>query len=466
MPEAGIGRLPGADGARLTVDDHISEDELALYAFSPDAVSPERRTAIERHTAACGSCRATRDFFAVAEEDLGDLDMWERIAGSATRESLVAYAQRIADEDAEAEELLTPLFDAPAKAAWTNLLAQRRFRTGGVVRRLTAHAANVSDDEPLAALTFADAAISIAEALPDDLYPAAAVYEIRGRAWEERGYAQCMLGEFKEAHESLTHAEHMHKRLASAALGLARVAYTRAIVLYEQQQLNDAAAMAERAEHAFAHLGDDDLRTKAVFLRGGVRYEARELESAVALFQQVMEYGESIEDTGWIARASRALGFCEVQRDNLGEASLHFHKALMLFREIGPESDRVATEWGIGLVLLRGGKRSEAIRRLRDTAAEFERRGMVTDAALVGLDIADGLLAQGSMQQIVELAKHIFDVFTSAGMLTGALSALAYIKEAAAAGTLTAGHLQSVRSFLRSAQRQPDLLFLPPPTNR
>ena len=96
--------------------DHISEDELALYAFSATAVSPERREAIERHTAACASCRSTRDFFAVAEEDLSDVDMWEQIAGSATLEALTAYAERIAEEDAEAEEILSPLFAAPAKS--------------------------------------------------------------------------------------------------------------------------------------------------------------------------------------------------------------------------------------------------------------------------------------------------------------------------------------------------------------
>jgi len=446
--------------------DHISEDELALFAFSANAVAPERREAIERHTAACASCRATRDFFAVAEEDLSDLDMWEQIAGSATRETLAAYAQRIADEDDEAEDLLKPLLDAPGKTAWTNLLAQRRFRTGGVVRRLTAHAASIADSEPLAALTFADAAISIAEALPDDIYPARAVYEIRGRAWEKRGYAQCRLAEFKEAFESLAHAEHMYKHLASPSLGLARIAYSRAIVLYAQQHLNEAASMAERAEHAFAHLGDDDQRMKAAYLRAGIRYEARDLEDAVALFQQVMEYGESVDDPAWIARASNALGYCEVQRENLGEASLHFHKALALFREIGPESERVTAEWGIALVLLHGGKRSEAIRRLRDAAAEFEKRGMVTDAALVSLDIADGLLAQGYIQPILDLAKHMFEVFTKAGMVTGALSALAYIKETAAAGTLTTEDLQVARRFLRRVQRQPDLLFVPPPENR
>jgi hypothetical protein len=87
---------------------------------------------------------------------------------------------------------------------------------------------------------------------------------------------------------------------------------------------------------------------------------------------------------------------------------------------------------------------------------------MVTDAALAGLDIADALLALGQTKPIVDLATRLFRVFTEAGMLTGALTAIAYIKEAAAVGTLTSAALQSVRTFLRRAERQPDLLFEPP----
>src|SRR5439155_652571 len=120
------------------------------------------------------------------------------------------------------------------------------------------------------------------------------------------------------------------------------------------------------------------------------------------------------------------------QRANAGEASIHLHKALALFREIGPASERVSAEWGIAETLLLAGKASEAIRRLRDVAAEFEARGMVTDAALVGLDIVDALLTLRQEGQIANLAARLFRVFTDAGMLTGALTAIAYIKEAAA----------------------------------
>ena len=51
-------------------------------------------------------------------------------------------------------------------------------------------------------------------------------------------------------------------------------------------------------------------------------------------------------------------------------------------------------------------RRAEAMARLRDVQAEFEVQGMLTDAALAGLDIADGLLLSGHMFQIVPLARR------------------------------------------------------------
>jgi tetratricopeptide (TPR) repeat protein len=444
--------------------DHIPENELAVFAFDPDAMPEPRRSVINRHTAACATCRSTLDFFSVAEEDLSDVAVWEPLMGSATRDALMSYAARIADEDREAEELLQPLFAAPAQAAWLNLNTKRRFLSGGVARRLSAHAHTICQNEPLDALTFADAAISVAEALPDDTYPAKAIYELRGTAWKERANAQRFLGQYPEALESLLRAERAYKHLASPSLGLSTVALVRGYVLCDQQRLDEAAAMAERAEYGFAHLGDEDRRMTALYLRAGIKFEARDISDAASLFRQVVSYAESMNNSLWIARGSDALGNCEVHRGNLGEASMHFHKALTLFREIGSASELIRTEWGIANLLLQGGKQSEAIRRLRDAAAEFETLGMITDAALVRLDLVDAVLALGQTGQIVEIATRLFRVFTDAGMITGALTALAYLKEAASAGTLTPDDVQSVRSFLRRAERQPALLFVPPPS--
>jgi tetratricopeptide (TPR) repeat protein len=446
--------------------EHMTESELAFYAFDSAAVPEDRRRAIETHTAECAECRAMRDFFAVAEDDFSDGDTWERGMGSATREALMAYAARIAEEDTAAEELLRLMFDVPARIAWANPHRQKKYLNGGVVRQLNARALALRESEPLDALTFADAAIAIAEALPDETYPGRAIYELRGKAWEHRAVAQTVLGEFGAALDSLDHAERAHKHLASPGFGLAAVALIRASVHYCQQQFDRAEAMAETAERAYAHLGDDERRISALFLRGGIKYERFDLDGAIAVFREVLTYGESTNGARWIARAASALGWCETDCNDLGAASMDFHKALTLLREIGPANERISADWGFARVLLRAGKTHEAIRRLRDAAAEFEARGIVTDAALVSLDIADGLLALGQTYEIVKLAARMFRVFTDAGMLTGALAALAYVKETAAKRTLTPQTLQAVRTFLRRSRRQPELLFERPPTNR
>jgi tetratricopeptide (TPR) repeat protein len=446
---------------------HIPEGELALYAAQPEAIAEGRRAGIQAHLAACAECQEAHDFFAIRDDNLGDdlaePDTWEPIIGSATHASLMDYGARVAEEDRDAEVLLEPYLKNPITAAWTTLVAKRPYRTGGVVRKLCAAAHGIYESKPRVALTFADAAISVAEALPDDLYPARAVYRLRGTAWKERANAQVILGQLPEAHESLDRAERAYGKTPHNGLGLSIVAFVRAGVFYEQGRLDEAMAMAERSERGFAHAGDAKRCTDASFARASIMFEAGDANGALPIFKYIIEHGENTESDYWVALGSYAAGNCEVERRRLEEASLLFHRALVIFREDGPERHRLLTEWGIARLVFHGGKLSEAIRRLRDVAAEFEKCGMVTNAALVGLDVSEGLLVLDRPKEIAELAQHLFSVFTSAGMLTGALSAIAYLKEAAAAKRLTQRDVEAIRTFLRRAERQPSLQFVRPP---
>ena len=448
--------------------EHLSDAELASYATNPESIAAERRQAIERETALCAVCRTSLDFFSiVSPEELADAELWEERepVWRSEDDPMRAYIERIAVEDREADELLAErkLLSSPAKTAFTNVQRDKRLLTGGVVRRLTAHAHKVHGDEPLAAVTFTDAAVLIAESLPDDTYPWNAVFELRGAAWKERANALRVAGEFPSALEALTHAERAYRKLQSPGFGLSSVALIRAGVFLEQDRLDEAASWAEKAEAGFAHLGQEERRMRAVFLRGSIQYEAGDVAAAVQLFERVQEYGEAVSSPRWAARAAYAIGNCEVDRRNLSEASMQFHRALVIFREIGPEIERLSTEWGLCRVVLHGGDQSEAIRRLRTVAMEFEKRSMITDAALVRLDIVEALLALAETDQIAETAARLFRLFRDAGMMTGALTAMAYMKEAAAAGKLTAAGVDAVRTYLRRSSRQPELLFQPPP---
>lgn len=447
--------------------EHLSDAELARYATDPDSVPIERQRLIEQEAAHCPICRTSLDFFSVVTaEELANIELRD---GEPTwrnqDDAMRAHIERIAAEDREADELLEEkkLLESPTKTAWTNLPRDKRLLSGGIVRRLCAHANKIYESEALDALTFADAAISVAEALPDNTYPWNAVFELRGTAWKERANALKILGEYPAALEALKHAERAYGELQSSGFGLSTVALVRASVLCEQGLLSEAVLWAERAEHGFAHLGQEERRTRAVFLRGTIKFNSGDPGSAIELFKRVLDYGVTYTDARWVGQALYAIANCEVDRRNLAEASLQFHKALMIFREIGEVRHRMLADWGMARVVLHSGRLSEAITRLRPVGAELEGRSMLTEAALVRLDIVEALLGLGQTKQIVDICARLFETFKNAGMMTGALTAIAYMREAAAAGRLTTDGVNTVREYLRRAERQPELAFAPPP---
>src|SRR5215212_4948516 len=100
--------------------EHIAHTELSLFAHDKQAFERERRGEIESHVANCAECGATFEFYTVAEEDLGDLAVWQPIIGS-TAAAMSAYANKCAAEDREADHLLKHYFENPRKAAVANI---------------------------------------------------------------------------------------------------------------------------------------------------------------------------------------------------------------------------------------------------------------------------------------------------------------------------------------------------------
>jgi tetratricopeptide (TPR) repeat protein len=456
MPEARGRGLPIDDGERLTVTaPHIPAAELALYASDPDTIAADRTLEIHAHLGRCMDCADTYDTFVATFAGEDDETF---LASDAT----AAYGRRVEEENRDADALLENYFAKPEKAAWHNLAAQRKYRHGGVVRRLVQRAFELRLREPLDALTFADTAIAVAEAIPEDAYPRNAVHDLRGQAWKERANALNQLGKPAAALDALDHAERAYKRLASNALGLGNVALVRAVAYHYLGRLSEADREVQIAEALYAQLGDAERCTKALFLRGNIKYESRELEGAAALFRRVIAYGEAEENPEWIASGSYALGNCVLETGNIESAAVLFSTAIGICRRTGQEFLAYA-EWGMARVLLARGLFTESLRRLNAVYAQFAKRGVVLDAAVAAMDAMDAMVALGMFQQAGDLARAVFKTFTDAGMLTSALTALSFIQAAAAGERLTREQVHAVRSFVKRLEREPNLLFVPPP---
>jgi tetratricopeptide (TPR) repeat protein len=461
MPEARGRGQPVHVGERVTVTAHIPEPELALLASDPDAIASDRMREIHAHLSRCKDCADTYDTFVTTFAGEDDETF---LASDATAASL-EYGARVARENADADELLKDYFAEPEKAAWRNLAAQRKYLHGGVVRRLAQRAFELSLREPLNALTFADAAIGVAEAIPEDAYPKNVVHDLRGRAWKERANALNQLGEPATALDALDHAERAYKRLASNALGLGNVAFVRAVAYYYLERFPEADREVQIAEELYGRLGDADRRTKALFLRGNIKYESRELEGAAALFRRVIAYGETEQNQEWISSGSYALGNCVLETGDIESAAVLFSTAIGICRRTGQDFLAYA-EWGMARVFLARGLFRESLRRLNAVHAQFTKRGVMLDGAVAATDAMDAMVALGMFKEVSILARAVFKTFTDAGMLTSALMALSFIQTAAAEDRLTREQVHAVRSFMKRLEREPNLLFVPPPTKK
>lgn len=442
---------------------HPTEDELALYAFDPDAVA--ERQEIEAHLETCPPCSSTLTFIRSVDTGFGDPDAWDIAERdtSSTRKAVHDLAARIATEDEEAEKLLKDFLENPARMALANLGARRKFLTAGVARRLLRAASEACDREPLEALTFADAAVDVAEHLIG--YPPAAIHELSAQGWKERANAQTMLGDFDAALDSLDHAERHYEMAPGAALGTAIVKHARGIVHYARGELSRAHEMLIECAATYSNLGEVDRYMRTRHVIGNVLFAQGNVQAAREIYEEVLAWAETEGDLSLIARESNTIGRCAYEAGDLSTAVQYFHRSIQGFSELGMVAEVTRPLWGVALVVLASGKPADALSRFEVVREDFHRRTMLVDEALVALDMMDALLVLGRNAEIVTLARDTIQTFTRVGMLTSALTAFAYLKEAAARGAVTSEAIQHVRQFMSRLQREPALLFWPPEKN-
>ena len=444
---------------------HPTEDDLARYAFDPHSVDNPQDLTI--HLAACSDCSALLHLIELVDAGLADTEAWE--LSEATRnlgsldQTLHDLVSRVADEDEEAERLLKPLLANPVALARMNLAEKAKFRTGGVVRQLVAAARGSLEREPLEALVYADAAVEVAETLADDAYPTGAVFDLRGTAWTQRANALRLLGRYDEAIAALDRATEAFRQAPHVPIGMATVKYVRAIIHYERGDLDTAFEMLEESASEFQHLGDIDRLMRARHVQANVRFQQGNIAAARQMYEEVLRHGEAERDLTWIARESNTLGRCALELRDFAAARKYFDAAVDGFTRLRFATEVTRAEWGLALLALAEGRSREAVTRLREVQRRFTEQGLLIDGALAALDSMDGLIALDEMQEIAALASQLISTFTSAGMLTSALTAFAYLREAVAAKAISPKVIEHVRRFIRRIDREPTLLFAPPP---
>ncbi|HEX6087387.1 MAG TPA: hypothetical protein VF266_22840, partial [Thermoanaerobaculia bacterium] len=315
---------------------------------------------------------------------------------------------------------------------------------------------------PRRALIIAETASVIVGLLSPHVYSPTEIAALRGLVWKQHANVNRHLGRFTVALEALDRAERDYRSLPRPELDLGSITFIRATIHYEQGLYDQAKRYAQESAADFAQLGQTELYLRARHLQGSIAFEEGALGEAQSVFDAIFAHGEATGNLTWIAREAQALGNCFLERREFTHASHYFNQGMVAFRELGILSEEIRCRWGLALVVQRDGRHRMAIPRLRDVLDEFSALGAASDAALVTLDIMETFLMLGKPREVRRTAGNIVKLFKDAGMVTGALTAADYLKQAAALRGVTSSLIEYVRRYLRRVEFQPDLNFVPP----
>jgi tetratricopeptide (TPR) repeat protein len=440
---------------------HYSNDELSWHSLEP-------RDEIAAHLEVCAECSTRYADVQEFDDALSDAVTWTHptnLTGTedAARARLRKIAARLEREMADAERILGPLMANPLAFIWKDVSRKRGFRTAGAVRVLCAAANAACERDPLHSMNLADTALAIATSLNEgEHYLGIKLHQLSGLAWKERANALRYLGRFPAALDALDQAKRAYERAGANPWDLALLLYTRGVVLYRSARPEEAEQCADEAAAIFTATGDRTRYLHARMLRASVRYWRQDYAGSRddhrALLARAKEEGDDL----LAARLSIGVANCELDLGDANAAEPALLDALHTFEREGLETETARVRWALARVHLVDGRFAIAIAKLRISRLECERLTMADDAAYIALDLVEALVGTGTnLQEVQKICRELFATFKAAGMVNEALTALAYLREATRARTITPAKVRHVRRFLTRLEDQPTLRFDP-----
>ena len=428
------------------------------------------RAGADTHLPFCEPCSAKIESFRMIADALCDQDVWDREVRTepvpATIANLRAFADRMTNEDARAEMILQELLVGSREQWMPRLREHREWRTAGVVRKLIAQVYTTVVAMPPDAVEIAALATNIAEELDPADHASDTIERLRGAAWRDKAYALFYVGKFAEAEAALLVSESHFSACAINEYELARLGIVRALVLRPFERFTEASEFAVASARTFERHGDLNKTVSAKLAEVQLLVSRGKFEEAEKNLLDLEEEMSVITDVGTHARVLGNLGHVYRKQGKVELAIRYYDCSSGLLEDTGgARTETVRIRWNIAVMLAEAGQVAEACRRLRDLTREMDQLGMTIDAALASLDVAELLLVQNRYEEVEEICRSTMHAFEVAGLTytSRALTALAYIREAANQRRADRTLVQNVREYIRELPRQPNLLFAPMP---
>jgi transcriptional regulator with XRE-family HTH domain len=373
--------------------------------------------------------------------------MSERVRAAAS-----AGGHPLPEDRAKAVELWERIRKYPHEGRIALIAEVPDFHTWAFSELLAHESEALASDSASAALELAQEALQVAERIPGD----------KARRSRSRGYARGFLGNAQRVQSDLDAAGKSFALsdedwqagagCAGDLLDEARLLDLKASLLKAQRNLPESLSLLKRAEE----IGGPEVKGRLLIKKARVYAQQGELGRAVATLEEAEPHVDpQREPRLWLCLRHNLLDYLsKIRRFQEAEEMLPEVKSL-----VRKELDRVRLRWAEGRIAAGLGRTQQGIDHLSQVRAEFVSKKIWFDAALVTLELAVVFLRLGRTDMVKTLAVHLAPIFKANGVEPEAMAALILFRKAAEQEKVTLDLAESLVTFLRKAQHDPELKF-------
>jgi tetratricopeptide (TPR) repeat protein len=429
---------------------HFDEEVLILFAFDPNSRSDQSE--ITNHLAACPQC----DALLISIRD----DLRNEQSSVVPPLSDVLVLEELLNKE---EDLGNRALQEFLSKGFSDIAAlSKTFRTVGGVRALLKQLPAIRRKLPQNALKLSEYALMATETLDARVYHQRAIAQVRGVLWKEHAASLRVLGRFQEALSALDHAE---DQLTGAAndFELAGVWYGRAATLREIDELDIAGLWLAEAMEVYRLFGDIRMQHRAEYLHAAILYRQGNYSEARSRFRDLLPRVEQDGDTQTVAMILNGLAQSAIDLQDYPDAEQLLHQALAAYQTCGLPIDSLRARWGLARLHVSMGRFTEGIVALREVQSEYRKWEIPEEKNLVGLDLADALLAIDRHDDAAKVCEEVLAGLRESGSTPNILRAVEYLREATQHQQASRALMSQVRSFIEESSQFPERQFTPHP---
>lgn len=188
----------------------------------------------------------------------------------------------------------------------------------------------------------------------------------------------------------------------------------------------------------------------AQLLEGAIHFKLGRLDQARDTWLELIAKLEGTGDHYRLSALYSNIGLCLTQLGDHVAAERYLLRALDIAQDMKHEAIRIRVLWNLALLRVAKGELEAALPDLSSVQQEWQKLGDMIGAALVSLDRIDVLLALRRFAEVRGTATELVSLLAKEGHSTGAMTALAFLRESAARETVTPVIVQRVRSAIQA----------------